>query len=182
MRNIKVSSEYSPQFQEDVKLVFKSFTNPQYSFQHNSVHCNAILHQLHVTISQIITSYFQHKEEQLKQLVEEVLADFATSSQELTVSFYSHSIEKPIGLKICSKFTEGDVVITHNPDTTNTDNELPKLYQAYKDASQTLDFGISISIKNLDDSVKYSITTDTYDENVCTWVQNQTIFQYLLNI
>lgn len=192
--SVQVASEYDNNFRQDVNDLFSLFTLPRREFAamgetgffdttDSFSFGELLLKQVKKNLKYIIREHFGEESEKLVQPVEDVLGNYMSGDEEISVTFYLKP-RQPIGIKIENKFTEGKKIATiersrgsNEQAFSETDSEMfDWLYGTYTQGRTDLygdyTYSMTLSICNTREHVDYSVKAENYDSTVRSWIEN----------
>lgn len=200
--SVKLAADRDPEFNDNVREVFQLFTTPRMEFHSRGEtgfwdttdshqFGEFFVSQFKKNLIYMATTHFPSQSDEAVTLIENVLGNYMSGKEELTVTFYYKRMA-PMGMEVSNEFEDGRKIATlarkrqeggaiSEPDKDMFD----WLYGVYTqnrtdDYNEGPDYALTLSIRNTKDYVDFSASGGDYESQVRTWVPNESRIQKLL--
>lgn len=193
--SVQVASEYNTDFRQDVNDLFSLFTLPRREFAamgetgffdgtDSFSFGELLLTQVEKNLKYIIREHFENKSDKLIEPIEGVLGNYMSGGEEISVTFYFKP-RRPIGIEVKDEFTEGKKIATiersrgsNEHAFSETESEMfDWLYGTYTQGRTDVygdpTYSMTLSIRNTEEYVDYSVKAENYDTKVRGWVEEE---------
>ena len=184
-------ADSATRFQQDVSDVFTLFSLPRMEYHSRedtgfwesvggSQFTDFYLRQFHLNFTNIVQTHFSNADGEMVELIDDVLGNYMSGPEEVSITFYRQSHRDPIGIRVRNEFDAVEHTATVRRSsgspiiTEDAVEEFDWLYGVYSmertDAYGEVSFALTVSIRNTRDCVEFAAHGEDYSRSVREWV------------